>query len=194
MLVIGSIGTGRSYLVKYLAKNSYLPFITISILMRLTLWMLVYDIGDFLFHNNESTFFTFFIYLGDFLGKENVPYYGFGPIKTMGSNARDLTYWVFADSRVRSVLDTWDPFSHLIRKGFGLLLYNWYFELERACRINDTFYLLSCSAGSCHSRSFGSLTGPDEKMRSLLMDTSRRRLVGSSRTCSRLIRSSDIAY
>lgn len=28
-LVIGSIGTGRSYLVKYLAKNSYLPFITV---------------------------------------------------------------------------------------------------------------------------------------------------------------------
>nr|YP_009436266.1 hypothetical chloroplast RF2 [Cyphia banksiana]YP_009436289.1 hypothetical chloroplast RF2 [Cyphia banksiana]ATG26443.1 hypothetical chloroplast RF2 [Cyphia banksiana]ATG26468.1 hypothetical chloroplast RF2 [Cyphia banksiana] len=29
ILVIGSIGLGRSYLVKYLAKNSYLPFITI---------------------------------------------------------------------------------------------------------------------------------------------------------------------
>ncbi|MFS7897827.1 Protein Ycf2 A [Helianthus anomalus] len=29
ILVIGSIGTGRSYLVKYLAKNSYLPFITV---------------------------------------------------------------------------------------------------------------------------------------------------------------------
>nr|QBK84265.1 Ycf2 [Zantedeschia aethiopica]QBK84284.1 Ycf2 [Zantedeschia aethiopica]QHN55075.1 photosystem I assembly protein Ycf2 [Zantedeschia aethiopica]QHN55094.1 photosystem I assembly protein Ycf2 [Zantedeschia aethiopica]QJF46810.1 photosystem I assembly protein Ycf2 [Zantedeschia aethiopica] len=30
ILVIGSEGTGRSYLVKYLATNSYLPFITIS--------------------------------------------------------------------------------------------------------------------------------------------------------------------
>nr|YP_010163418.1 hypothetical chloroplast RF21 [Parochetus communis]QRI61210.1 hypothetical chloroplast RF21 [Parochetus communis] len=29
ILVIGSIGTGRSYLVKYLATNSYVPFITI---------------------------------------------------------------------------------------------------------------------------------------------------------------------
>nr|YP_009895533.1 Ycf2 [Diptychocarpus strictus]YP_009895552.1 Ycf2 [Diptychocarpus strictus]QKK41993.1 Ycf2 [Diptychocarpus strictus]QKK42012.1 Ycf2 [Diptychocarpus strictus] len=29
ILVIGSIGTGRSYLVKYLAANSYLPFITV---------------------------------------------------------------------------------------------------------------------------------------------------------------------
>ncbi|GKE36953.1 ycf2 protein, partial [Tanacetum coccineum] len=29
ILVIGSIGNGRSYLVKYLAKNSYLPFITV---------------------------------------------------------------------------------------------------------------------------------------------------------------------
>nr|YP_010293014.1 hypothetical protein RF2 [Eriocaulon alpestre]YP_010293031.1 hypothetical protein RF2 [Eriocaulon alpestre]YP_010473212.1 hypothetical protein RF2 [Eriocaulon faberi]YP_010473229.1 hypothetical protein RF2 [Eriocaulon faberi]ULQ65804.1 hypothetical protein RF2 [Eriocaulon buergerianum]ULQ65295.1 hypothetical protein RF2 [Eriocaulon alpestre]ULQ65312.1 hypothetical protein RF2 [Eriocaulon alpestre]ULQ65821.1 hypothetical protein RF2 [Eriocaulon buergerianum]UVH66235.1 hypothetical protein len=29
ILVIGSIGTGRSYLVKYLAKNSYVPFITV---------------------------------------------------------------------------------------------------------------------------------------------------------------------
>nr|YP_009556132.1 hypothetical protein RF2 [Scaevola taccada]YP_009556156.1 hypothetical protein RF2 [Scaevola taccada]QBC69936.1 hypothetical protein RF2 [Scaevola taccada]QBC69937.1 hypothetical protein RF2 [Scaevola taccada] len=31
ILVMGSIGTGRSYLVKYLEKNSYLPFITISL-------------------------------------------------------------------------------------------------------------------------------------------------------------------
>nr|QFQ46581.1 hypothetical chloroplast RF21 [Sonerila pulchella]QFQ46599.1 hypothetical chloroplast RF21 [Sonerila pulchella] len=29
ILVIGSIGTGRSYLVKYLAANSYVPFITV---------------------------------------------------------------------------------------------------------------------------------------------------------------------
>ncbi|EYU29384.1 hypothetical protein MIMGU_mgv11b014877mg, partial [Erythranthe guttata] len=28
-IVIGSIGTGRSYLVKYLATNSYVPFITV---------------------------------------------------------------------------------------------------------------------------------------------------------------------
>ncbi|MBA0698900.1 hypothetical protein Goari_000579, partial [Gossypium aridum] len=28
ILVIGSIGTGRSYLFKYLAANSYVPFIT----------------------------------------------------------------------------------------------------------------------------------------------------------------------
>nr|UZC30912.1 hypothetical protein RF2 [Medicago rugosa] len=31
ILVIGSIGTGRSYLVKYLARNSYVPFITVSL-------------------------------------------------------------------------------------------------------------------------------------------------------------------
>ncbi|XP_048631021.1 protein Ycf2-like [Brassica napus] len=58
ILVIGSIGTGRSYLVKYLATNSYVPFITvclnkfldnkpkgfflmISILMIVTILMLV---------------------------------------------------------------------------------------------------------------------------------------------------------
>ncbi|KAK3153080.1 hypothetical protein QOZ80_2BG0167380 [Eleusine coracana subsp. coracana] len=29
ILVIGSIGTGRSYLVKYLTKNSYFPFIKV---------------------------------------------------------------------------------------------------------------------------------------------------------------------
>ncbi|CAA6672058.1 unnamed protein product [Spirodela intermedia] len=29
ILVIGSIGTGQSYLVKYLATNSYVPFITV---------------------------------------------------------------------------------------------------------------------------------------------------------------------
>nr|YP_009770550.1 Ycf2 [Astragalus bhotanensis]QIT01252.1 Ycf2 [Astragalus bhotanensis]UWV18787.1 Ycf2 [Astragalus bhotanensis] len=29
ILVIGSLGTGRSFLVKYLAKNSYVPFITV---------------------------------------------------------------------------------------------------------------------------------------------------------------------
>nr|AGW04483.1 hypothetical chloroplast protein [Astephanus triflorus] len=31
ILVIGSIGSGRSYLVKYLATNSYVPFITVSL-------------------------------------------------------------------------------------------------------------------------------------------------------------------
>nr|YP_010516322.1 hypothetical protein Ycf2 [Striga asiatica]YP_010516346.1 hypothetical protein Ycf2 [Striga asiatica]UXL88482.1 hypothetical protein Ycf2 [Striga asiatica]UXL88506.1 hypothetical protein Ycf2 [Striga asiatica] len=31
ILVIGSVGTGRSHLVKYLVANSYLPFITISL-------------------------------------------------------------------------------------------------------------------------------------------------------------------
>nr|AVM82596.1 hypothetical chloroplast RF21 [Cuspidaria floribunda]AVM82597.1 hypothetical chloroplast RF21 [Cuspidaria floribunda] len=31
ILVIGSIGTGRSYLVKYLATNSYVPFITVFV-------------------------------------------------------------------------------------------------------------------------------------------------------------------
>nr|YP_011032047.1 hypothetical chloroplast RF2 [Diervilla lonicera]YP_011032064.1 hypothetical chloroplast RF2 [Diervilla lonicera]WRH31194.1 hypothetical chloroplast RF2 [Diervilla lonicera]WRH31211.1 hypothetical chloroplast RF2 [Diervilla lonicera] len=31
ILVIGSIGTGRSYLVKYLVTNSYVPFITVSL-------------------------------------------------------------------------------------------------------------------------------------------------------------------
>src|SRR5690606_16297963 len=31
ILVIGSIGTGRSYLVKYLATNSYVPFITVCL-------------------------------------------------------------------------------------------------------------------------------------------------------------------
>nr|YP_009752201.1 Ycf2 protein [Linnaeosicyos amara]QIT05611.1 Ycf2 protein [Linnaeosicyos amara] len=34
ILVIGSIGTGRSYLVKYLAINSYLPFITITVFLN----------------------------------------------------------------------------------------------------------------------------------------------------------------
>ena len=29
ILVIGSIGTGQSYLVKYLAENSYVPFVTV---------------------------------------------------------------------------------------------------------------------------------------------------------------------
>nr|YP_010703464.1 hypothetical chloroplast RF21 [Lonicera tangutica]YP_010703483.1 hypothetical chloroplast RF21 [Lonicera tangutica]WCO11918.1 hypothetical chloroplast RF21 [Lonicera tangutica]WCO11938.1 hypothetical chloroplast RF21 [Lonicera tangutica] len=35
ILVIGSIGTGRSYLVKYLATNSYVPFITVSLFLGL---------------------------------------------------------------------------------------------------------------------------------------------------------------
>ncbi|KAM4070480.1 hypothetical protein ACB094_12G169400 [Castanea mollissima] len=33
ILVIGSIGTGQSYLVKYLSGNSYVPFITIRRLL-----------------------------------------------------------------------------------------------------------------------------------------------------------------
>nr|UED18839.1 hypothetical protein RF2 [Euphorbia bisellenbeckii]UED18857.1 hypothetical protein RF2 [Euphorbia bisellenbeckii] len=46
ILVIGSIGTGRSYLVKYLATNSYLPFITVFLNKYKSNAFLFEDIGD----------------------------------------------------------------------------------------------------------------------------------------------------
>nr|ATL76608.1 hypothetical protein [Chenopodium album] len=44
ILVIGSIGTGRSYLVKYLATNSYVPFITVFLNMSDTLTYCRYEL------------------------------------------------------------------------------------------------------------------------------------------------------
>nr|YP_010566659.1 hypothetical protein RF2 [Medicago soleirolii]UZC32278.1 hypothetical protein RF2 [Medicago soleirolii] len=46
ILVIGSIGTGRSYLVKYLATNSYVPFITVSVNKFLDNYPKGFDIND----------------------------------------------------------------------------------------------------------------------------------------------------
>nr|YP_009256302.1 hypothetical chloroplast RF21 [Oryza minuta]AMW88245.1 hypothetical chloroplast RF21 [Oryza minuta] len=51
ILVIGSIGTGRSYLVKYLMKNSYFPFIKVK--ERKHLFILSYTGGFYL----EKTMF-----------------------------------------------------------------------------------------------------------------------------------------
>ncbi|KAF8652067.1 hypothetical protein HU200_063012 [Digitaria exilis] len=57
ILVIGSIGTGRSYLVKYLTKNSYFPFIKVRGLLipqeRKHLFILSYTRGFYL----EKTMF-----------------------------------------------------------------------------------------------------------------------------------------
>ena len=55
ILVIGSVGTGRSYLVKYLMKNSYFPFIKVRGLLIPQ-------------EKNESTF-SFFHILGVFTWK-----------------------------------------------------------------------------------------------------------------------------
>nr|YP_010195256.1 hypothetical chloroplast RF2 [Flagellaria indica]YP_010195273.1 hypothetical chloroplast RF2 [Flagellaria indica]UAA82238.1 hypothetical chloroplast RF2 [Flagellaria indica]UAA82255.1 hypothetical chloroplast RF2 [Flagellaria indica]ULQ65890.1 hypothetical protein RF2 [Flagellaria indica]ULQ65907.1 hypothetical protein RF2 [Flagellaria indica]ULQ65976.1 hypothetical protein RF2 [Flagellaria indica] len=46
ILVIGSIGTGRSYLVKYLATNSYFPFITVSPYKLMKLYDFFEDFGS----------------------------------------------------------------------------------------------------------------------------------------------------
>nr|UBX38617.1 hypothetical protein RF2 [Bupleurum fruticosum]UBX38634.1 hypothetical protein RF2 [Bupleurum fruticosum] len=49
ILVIGSIGTGRSYLVKYLMTNSYVPFITVFLnkfLYKKTFGLLIGDSDD----------------------------------------------------------------------------------------------------------------------------------------------------
>jgi hypothetical protein len=57
ILVIGSIGTGRSYLVKYLTKNSYFPFVKVRGLLipqeRKHLFILSYTRGFYL----EKTMF-----------------------------------------------------------------------------------------------------------------------------------------
>nr|YP_010565946.1 hypothetical protein RF2 [Medicago rotata]UZC30532.1 hypothetical protein RF2 [Medicago rotata] len=66
ILVIGSIGTGRSYLVKYLATNSYVPFITVSVNKFLDNYPKGFDISDIfddeddddLFDDREGTIYS----------------------------------------------------------------------------------------------------------------------------------------
>nr|YP_009656936.1 hypothetical chloroplast RF2 [Medicago minima]QCO73779.1 hypothetical chloroplast RF2 [Medicago minima] len=65
ILVIGSIGTGRSYLVKYLATNSYVPFITVSVNKLLDNYPKGFDINDLfdedddpLFDDREGTIYS----------------------------------------------------------------------------------------------------------------------------------------
>nr|YP_010173238.1 hypothetical chloroplast RF2 [Medicago secundiflora]QSJ48419.1 hypothetical chloroplast RF2 [Medicago secundiflora] len=66
ILVIGSIGTGRSYLVKYLATNSYVPFITVSVNKFLDNYPKGFDISDIyddeddddLFDEREGTIYS----------------------------------------------------------------------------------------------------------------------------------------
>nr|UZC31140.1 hypothetical protein RF2 [Medicago coronata] len=56
ILVIGSIGTGRSYLVKNLATNSYVPFITVSVNKLLDNYPKGFDIND-LFDDDDDDLF-----------------------------------------------------------------------------------------------------------------------------------------
>nr|YP_010173314.1 hypothetical chloroplast RF2 [Medicago praecox]QSJ48495.1 hypothetical chloroplast RF2 [Medicago praecox]UZC32126.1 hypothetical protein RF2 [Medicago praecox]UZC32202.1 hypothetical protein RF2 [Medicago praecox] len=67
ILVIGSVGTGRSYLVKYLATNSYVPFITVSLNKLLDNYPKGFDINDLfddddddddLFDDREGTIYS----------------------------------------------------------------------------------------------------------------------------------------
>nr|YP_009656632.1 hypothetical chloroplast RF2 [Medicago marina]QCO73530.1 hypothetical chloroplast RF2 [Medicago marina] len=67
ILVIGSIGTGRSYLVKNLATNSYVPFITVSLNKFLDNYPKGFDINDLfddddndLFDEREGTIYSLF--------------------------------------------------------------------------------------------------------------------------------------
>nr|UZC31290.1 hypothetical protein RF2 [Medicago constricta] len=53
ILVIGSIGTGRSYLVKSLATNSYVPFITVSVNKFLDNYPKGFDINDLFDEDDE---------------------------------------------------------------------------------------------------------------------------------------------
>nr|YP_009656480.1 hypothetical chloroplast RF2 [Medicago suffruticosa]QCO73246.1 hypothetical chloroplast RF2 [Medicago suffruticosa] len=56
ILVIGSIGTGRSYLVKYLATNSYVPFITVSLNKFLDNYPKGFDINDLFDEDDDDLF------------------------------------------------------------------------------------------------------------------------------------------
>nr|AIJ28034.1 hypothetical chloroplast RF21 [Trifolium lupinaster] len=63
ILVIGSIGTGRSYLVKYLSTNSYVPFITVFLNKFLDNYPKGFDIDydsddDDLFDEREGTIYS----------------------------------------------------------------------------------------------------------------------------------------
>ena len=57
ILVIGSIGTGRSYLVKYLATNSYVPFITVSLNKFLDNYPKGFDIRDIFADDDDDDLF-----------------------------------------------------------------------------------------------------------------------------------------
>nr|YP_010565976.1 hypothetical protein RF2 [Medicago murex]UZC30608.1 hypothetical protein RF2 [Medicago murex]UZC30684.1 hypothetical protein RF2 [Medicago murex] len=57
ILVIGSIGTGRSYLVKYLATNSYVPFITVSVNKFLDNYPKGFDITDIFADDDDDDLF-----------------------------------------------------------------------------------------------------------------------------------------
>nr|YP_010231443.1 hypothetical protein RF2 [Enneapogon desvauxii]YP_010231462.1 hypothetical protein RF2 [Enneapogon desvauxii]QSX26486.1 hypothetical protein RF2 [Enneapogon desvauxii]QSX26505.1 hypothetical protein RF2 [Enneapogon desvauxii]UYL23995.1 hypothetical protein RF2 [Enneapogon desvauxii]UYL24014.1 hypothetical protein RF2 [Enneapogon desvauxii] len=72
ILVIGSIGTGRSYLVKYLTKNSYFPFIKVRGLLI-----------------PQERKHLFILYRGFYLEKTMFHTKGFGSITT-SSSALDL--------------------------------------------------------------------------------------------------------
>nr|YP_010173618.1 hypothetical chloroplast RF2 [Medicago arabica]QSJ48855.1 hypothetical chloroplast RF2 [Medicago arabica] len=56
ILVIGSIGTGRSYLVKYLATNSYVPLITVSLDKFLDTYPKGFDINDIFDEDDDGLF------------------------------------------------------------------------------------------------------------------------------------------
>ena len=61
ILLIGSIGTGRSYLVKYLATNSYVPFITVFVNKLLDNYPKNFDIDNFeddIFDDREGTIYS----------------------------------------------------------------------------------------------------------------------------------------
>ncbi|KAB2032013.1 hypothetical protein ES319_D05G343600v1, partial [Gossypium barbadense] len=109
ILVIGSIGTGRSYLFKYLATNSYVPFIIIRRLLipqqRKHFFTLSYTRG---FHLKKKMFYT----------------NGFRSI-TVGSNARDLVALTnealsISITQKKSIIDTHTIRSALHRKTWDL--------------------------------------------------------------------------
>ncbi|KAL4628578.1 hypothetical protein ACB092_05G249700 [Castanea dentata] len=166
ILVIGSIGTGQSYLVKYLAENSYVPFITASYSTTTKAlfhsFTLSYTRG---FHLEKKMFHT----------NAN----GFGSI-IMGSNVRDLVVLtnealsisitqkklIIDTNIIRSALhrQTWDLRSQKksCNKGDSYF-YKWYFELGTSMKkLTILLYLLSCSAESV-AQDLWSLSGPDEK-------------------------------
>nr|YP_009968437.1 Ycf2 protein [Galega officinalis]QMX77641.1 Ycf2 protein [Galega officinalis] len=61
VLVIGSIGTGRSYLVKYLARNSYVPLITVFVNKFLDNYPKGFDVDDIeedIFDEREGTIYS----------------------------------------------------------------------------------------------------------------------------------------
>ncbi|KAG8498869.1 hypothetical protein CXB51_005278 [Gossypium anomalum] len=144
ILMIGSIGTGRSYLFKYLATNSYVPFIKIFLNKFLDNKLKGFLIDDIDIDGSDD------IDASDVIDRDLDTKLEL--LTMMNALTMDMM------SEVRSVQDHGILFYQIERA----VIRN-YFELGTSMKkLTILLYLLSCSARSV-AQDLWSLPGPDEK-------------------------------